>query len=381
MVLWLAAVVCSLMHCCYGFLTVVPSTHAHAHASRGKPILPASDTKIVDSGAAPFGNGSEVLNVVQMFDEFALRSVVDRLHMNTVPVKPGLRDALLRRSCFSEFREVVERACTPGENYSILVYGQRGVGKTTTVLASLQDMNGIIRMVYSGNGFDFIQRCERAISKISSLKSDRAYPEDRLKAVLVAYQARYKRRPIVIVEIDREMDPPAFKQFLLEIKELGFEDMLAVCIMVMPTSQSALGKIIGMSELRVRGYAAPDFDHDEAQWYVIARLNCSVETANIIISNIGTRPMHLSQFCVKCARTPQTDASLYETSIIYRKTHVSLAGAVLRAFVNNSIRDNGADLVKIRTFFKQLFENGLRMSGFSLHITTDTPQLQDYISM
>jgi hypothetical protein len=60
---------------------------------------------------------------------------------------------------------------------------------------------------------------------------------------------KYKRRPIVVVELNSQVTPVALAQLLLDVKQLGFEEMLATFVVVVLASRSALGLTIGMSEL------------------------------------------------------------------------------------------------------------------------------------
>jgi hypothetical protein len=76
---------------------------------------------------------------VRLFDKVATQYAVNILHDSTIEVKKGLRGGeLLQRSCFAAFREVIQSACALKENTALLVYGPRGVGKSTMVAAALQ---------------------------------------------------------------------------------------------------------------------------------------------------------------------------------------------------------------------------------------------------
>jgi hypothetical protein len=89
--------------------------------------------------AAVFGIASQAVKAVQFFYDVATQSAVDNLHESTVEVKSGLRgDELQPRECFTAFREAALTACALKENTALMVYGPRGVGKSTMLAAALQ---------------------------------------------------------------------------------------------------------------------------------------------------------------------------------------------------------------------------------------------------
>jgi hypothetical protein len=97
--------------------------------------------------AAVVGVASRAVKAVQLFDNVATQSAVDNLYESTVEVKSGLRgDALQPRACFTAFKEAVLAACALKENTALMVYGPRGVGKSTVVAAALQ----VVTMVFIG---------------------------------------------------------------------------------------------------------------------------------------------------------------------------------------------------------------------------------------
>ena len=64
---------------------------------------------------------------------------VDRIHSSTLALNEALEDdELVPRDCFDEFKAKANSARTDRQNPSLLVYGARGVGKTTVVRAALQ---------------------------------------------------------------------------------------------------------------------------------------------------------------------------------------------------------------------------------------------------
>ena len=153
------------------------------------------------------------------------------------------------------------------------------------------------------------------------LEADKAEAGDRFRAIAATYQVKHKRRPIVVVELNSQATPAALAQLLLDVKLLGFEETLATFVVVVSASRSALGLTIGMKQLRVKGYAAPDFSDEEAQQYLVKQLQCSAATATTITTEVGTRAMDLVAFCDECEGAV-TAAELLERAVDYKEVQV-----------------------------------------------------------
>jgi hypothetical protein len=196
-------------------------------------------------------------------------------------------------------------------------------------------MPGVVSVAYDGDGksaMRFFEQEIKAAVATDALEAKNARPGDRFRAIMATYQVKHKRRPIVIVEINSEVTPQALKQLLLHVKQLGFEEMLATFVVVVSASRSALGLTIGMSELRVEGYSAPDFDDDEAQQYLVKHLNCTAATAATITAQTGTRAMHLVAVCTKC-KGAETEAEVLERVAEYREAQLEIAEYTLNGFI------------------------------------------------
>jgi hypothetical protein len=64
---------------------------------------------------------------------------VDRIHNCTLALNEALAGTkLLKRDCFDDFNAKASLARADDQNPSLLVYGARGVGKTTVVRAAMQ---------------------------------------------------------------------------------------------------------------------------------------------------------------------------------------------------------------------------------------------------
>ena len=191
-------------------------------------------------------------------------------------------------------------------------------------------------------------------------QAPRAVRGDRLRAILDEYEERYHRRALVIVDVNSEISPHALKELLLQVKELGYDDMRATFVVVVSASRSALGLTIGMSELRVRGYAAPDFTVDEAHRYLRQHLPVSAEVAGSITDAVGTRAIHLAEVREVCGGA-DTEEECLRRSALYGEARVKDARFALRGLLAKSRRNDSASEDSRRAFFSQLMTGALAL--------------------
>jgi hypothetical protein len=126
----------------------------------------------------------------------------------------------------------------------------------------------------------------------------------------------------------------------------------------------------------VKGYAAPEFDDNEAQQYLVKHLTCSATTATTIIAEIGTRAMHLVEVCNKC-KGAATEAEMLKRLAEYSKAQLTDARNVLENFVDSAEATKKADPQLMRRFLQQLcdgattLDEGAAKNAFRF-TTTDT---------
>ena len=224
------------------------------------------------------------------------------------------------------------------------------------MVCDLQDVPGVISVAYEGDGTDGKQFFEQAVLDLTTevIEPDNAKPGNRLRAILATYKVKYNRRALFVVEINSQVTPAALAQLLLHIKQLGFEEMLATFIVVVSASRSALGLTIGMSELRVEGYAAPDFDDSEAQQYLSLQQHLPhPELAADVIDLVGTRAMHLVEVCARC-KGAQSAEECMQRAQAYRDDQVEISSDTLDGFISNAMTKNGADRQEACAFLEKL---------------------------
>ncbi|KAG5192604.1 hypothetical protein JKP88DRAFT_229739 [Tribonema minus] len=118
---------------------------------------------------------------------------------------------------------------------------------------------------------------------------------------------------------------------LLAAKQLGFEEGLATFVFVVSASRSALGLPIGLRQLRVEGYSAPDFTEEEAHRYIKWRLpDFTGVAANI--TNVGERAMDLVAVCKACRGATSADKCM-EQAQAYRDAGIKDAELKLDNFL------------------------------------------------
>eukprot|EP00611_Tribonema_gayanum_P019230 TRINITY_DN3281_c0_g1_i2.p1 TRINITY_DN3281_c0_g1~~TRINITY_DN3281_c0_g1_i2.p1 ORF type:complete len:227 (-),score=57.96 TRINITY_DN3281_c0_g1_i2:429-1109(-) len=212
----------------------------------------------------------------------------------------------VERDCVADLTRVVELARTDAENPSLMVYGPRGVGKTSMVAAALQNSTGVLNVAIPGDGtdFNFEQRVERVVLQLAGLQVARQRPKadtgTRLRAILAAHERVYSQRAVIVIDVNANVQPAQLSDMLLAAKQLGFEEGLATFVFVMSASRSALGLPIGLQQLRVEGHSAPDFTQEEAQQYIKRRLPDFSGVAANITNLVGDRAMDLVAVCKTC---------------------------------------------------------------------------------
>lgn len=224
---------------------------------------------------------------------------------------------------------------------------------------STQDTPGIVCASYhgndSGNPLDWLEQVTLDVTvKFLEPQAPRAVLGDRLRAILDKYEVQHGRRAIIVIDINSEVSPDALKVLLLQVKELGYKEMRATFIVVVSASRSALGLTIGMSELRVHGYAAPDFTRDEAQRYIRQHLPAFPGIVSHITDAIGVRAIHLAEVCESCSGA-QTEQECMQRVCEYAADHVEEAKETLWGFLSDRV---SIDPSQGKKFFKQLAAGG-----------------------
>jgi predicted AAA+ superfamily ATPase len=87
-----------------------------------------------------FGVGSQVYKAVAFFDLAETDDKVNKIHSMETFTEEGT----LQRTCFADFKQVIEKEHSEIKPSSVLVFGPRGVGKTTMVAAALKVRNIIV---------------------------------------------------------------------------------------------------------------------------------------------------------------------------------------------------------------------------------------------
>jgi hypothetical protein len=84
--------------------------------------------------------GSKVVKAAEYFDFAQTQDKVTKLHSSETFTLEGT----LQRTCFDDFKEAIENEHSKEKPFSVVVFGPRGVGKTTMVAAALKVRNIIV---------------------------------------------------------------------------------------------------------------------------------------------------------------------------------------------------------------------------------------------
>lgn len=328
-------------------------------------VVPAADPatalkELLQNIALVCGTFSQALDVVKLFDTVQIKEAADALREKSVGPDSMLEGGpLLERECFQSFTSTILESAANGRR-ALLVYGPRGVGKTTLIRASLQGVPGVLSMEYEGDGADFTQRFEAEVSRLIATYLEptggNVKPGDRFKAIAGAFQAKYKRRPIIIVEVNSAMTPEGLRKILLSIKSIGFDAKLATFIVAISASRSALGIDIGFSQLRVNGYAVPDFSGVEALDYLTPRLPVSPDLPENVINQIGTRAVDLAAICEDCSRV-KSESECESRVEKYRNVCIHTSRYTLMRFLAVSSINKKFNKKSSVVFFRLLVKN------------------------
>ncbi|KAG5189444.1 hypothetical protein JKP88DRAFT_353084 [Tribonema minus] len=253
-----------------------------------------------------------------------MASAVDSIDSSSLALNQALEgDELVARDCFAEF--------------------------------TCMGTAGVLGMSYNGDGTDLEQRLEELVLDCSGLSDDAATGRIGycLRAILTFYQRVYNRRPVFVIDINSKMEPAALSDLLLAARQLGFQEKLATFIFVVSASRSALGLTVGITQSRVRGYRAPDFNPAEAHNYLAKHLSPFPELTEFVVQQVGTRAMDLVEVC-SGSRGVESELECRERVEAYRTARIDDARDALDGFV--AIAEENAAFSKDASlaFFKKL---------------------------
>ncbi|KAG5192699.1 hypothetical protein JKP88DRAFT_292111 [Tribonema minus] len=224
-------------------------------------------------------------------------------------------------------------------------------------LDAMKGMRGVITAYYTEGITDIQGWLDQVLTRVTS-KRTTAQPAgtmtaDRARAALATYLVKYRRRAVIVIEINSEVTPHTLCEILLAAKQLGFDEMLATFVIVVSASRSALGVPIGLSELRVRRYSAPDFTEAEAHQYIQQRLPKFPGIAANITSLVGEHAMHLVEVSEAC-REAKSAEECVEHAHAYREVGVRDAQDTLRNFIAIAKKNGTFSKDDSRLFLEQL---------------------------
>lgn len=154
-----------------------------------------------------------------------------------------------------DLREEVESWYNP----TILVYGERGSGKTVATRLALHGVWSVVHVKL------WAQDLDRPLKALAQAIVDASGADVTLAPTLVA-EAAFRRLkaagslpPIVVIELDKRCTAPQLMGVLLAAKRWGDDENLAKFIVEAPSARIARGLPISLSDMRVEGLKVGKF--------------------------------------------------------------------------------------------------------------------------
>ena len=167
---------------------------------------------------------------------------------------------------FVQRKEVKERILHENRNYyTLVIAGQDGVGKTTAVLSSLNEVPGVayVSCVTSTKAV-----FETLLEDVGIAVGSRD-PIVILKSVLQAMKLKGYKKPVIVVDVSKAWTNEEFATLLGITKYLGAELKLARFILVANSELSSRLVAMNHDDLRCEVCYVPKASEEEAEWFLM----------------------------------------------------------------------------------------------------------------
>ena len=190
------------------------------------------------------------------------------------------------------------------QNFTCLVSGPRGAGKTTLVRQALQNKPGVL--VIEVTPGVAVSEAWLAAALLEALKIQHLPAALQKRPLVLTALAKQKPDPLVLlVEVGERCTSKQLQALLLCLKVWGADYGLIQPIVVVSSSQAVFGLTIGSVALRTRLVTVPNMTAAEATELLTTILKKVVkgyteelgsETCSKVVSQVGTNPLDLSVF-------------------------------------------------------------------------------------
>ncbi|KAG5177549.1 hypothetical protein JKP88DRAFT_226433 [Tribonema minus] len=140
---------------------------------------------------------------------------------------------------------MIDEARKSKNSVAHLVWGPRGGGTTVYTDAAVQDMPGVLRVTFSGDGDKATAWIENQV--LVHVREDwvnhfeSAYPGQRLQLIAQLYKLQNKgQRLVVVLDVGEQTPPSVLTKLLMAAKDLGYERKLLTFVVDVSTSRSVM---------------------------------------------------------------------------------------------------------------------------------------------
>ena len=234
--------------------------------------------------------------------------------------EPGIVGERLRRR---NIEDTLLMALDDSMFSTVLVYGPRGSGKTTSIKLALRNMWSVVNISITTND------PEKAPEEFRTSLAEAIHSSFNGKYFFKSVFGRMKRDPpVIVVKMDSKSSGKVLTAVLLECKEYSYEQQCARVLIDLSVSRAALEVDVNLMDLRTLGVFVGELIEKEPVRYLSTRLATNLdskdhqELAQLAIDSVGGRILVLNQLSVSCKGLPTKN--VIETAILDKKRQIEM---------------------------------------------------------
>lgn len=269
-------------------------------------------------------------------------------------------DEIVKRNEFEDLLMQLIKSDSKALNATVVVVGNRGIGKTTAVRSAFQNMKGVLLIECAGL---FIGKKSVALEALRRLhvKAPVSDPVIFLESILERVVQKGKPNPIIVVDIDTRWKSEEVEEILLWAKKFGADNSLIKVVVVVSPVLSSYSASIGFTELRCVMLHLNEASDEEAEEFFRRSFSkfkfkngkqfTSEDTERLLITAMaygGRSFVYMRMLVDNCRRLSSKSGSLeeIETLIKSRMETEIIANEVLITSFIRKLRVSNKNIVK-----------------------------------
>jgi hypothetical protein len=234
------------------------------------------------------------------FDAFRLSRLTLGTHLP--------QNLLQRHGVFEAFKAALQ---DPDFN-TVMLYGTRGAGKTTTIESVLQKQTGVVAWSLTANTYESATAEMKEYWKELFVPLDRTYAED----VCLRILHKYGRPLIVVISVEAQAKPTALRSLLHFCKAMSYNTKYVRFVVNVSASRVALDMRTDFVKLRLRKVLVGPLMLQEAHSFLMKQLpikwtdNQRQAISQEITSKLGCVVLVLTEICKEFIDGMRTDEAL-----------------------------------------------------------------------